>query len=299
MFAWVLCGILCIVILVLLVKIQILRKSVDEICIGLKEHLSNESNTLILISSKDKHIRSLAAELNKQLRLLRKQRREYLYGNRKLKEAVTNISHDLRTPLTAICGYIDLLESEAKSASVERYLTIIHNRVELLTQLTEELFRYTIALDRKNEVAKKRVVLNEMIEESVAEFYAMFKERKMTPIIHLPQVKVERTLDQFVLSRILSNLLNNAIKYSDGDLEITLTKSGEITFLNTASQLNQVQVAKLFDRFYTVNDAEKSTGLGLEITRTLVKQMDGTISAEYSHNQLSICIQVPDSIKNS
>lgn len=299
MFAWVLCGILCIVIVLLLVKIQILRKSVDEICIGLNEHLLNESNTLILISSKDKYIRHLASELNKQLRLLRKQRREYLYGNRKLKEAVTNISHDLRTPLTAICGYIDLLEFEAKSDSVERYLKIIHNRVELLTQLTEELFRYTVTLDEKKEAVKERVVLNEMIEESVAEFYTMFKERQMTPIIHLPQVKVERTLDRFVLSRILANLLNNAIKYSDGDLEITLTKNGEITFLNTASQLNQVQVAKLFDRFYTVNTAEKSTGLGLEITRTLVKQMNGSISAEYVHNQLSICVQVPDSIEES
>ena len=299
MFPWVLCGILCVVILLLFAKIQMLRKSVDEICIGLSEHLLNESNTLILISSKDEHIRHLASELNKQLRLLRKQRREYLYGNRKLKEAVTNISHDLRTPLTAICGYIDLLESEAKSASVERYLTIIHNRVELLTQLTEELFRYTVTLDAKNETVKERVVLNEMIEESVAEFYAMFKERKMTPIIHLPQVKVERTLDRFILSRVLSNLLNNAIKYSDGDLEITLTKSGEIIFLNTASQLNQVQVAKLFDRFYTVNTAEKSTGLGLEITRTLVKQMNGTISAEYVRNQLIICVQVPDLIQNS
>ena len=157
---------------------------------------------------------------------------------------------------------------------------IVHNRVELLTQLTEELFRYTVTLDAKNETVKEKVVLNEMIEERVAEFYTMFKERQMTPIIYLPQVKVERTLDRFVLSRILANLLNNAIKYSDGDLEITLTKSGEIIFLNTASQLNQVQVAKLFDRFYTVDTAEKSTGLGLEITQTLAKQMNGSISVD-------------------
>lgn len=297
MLPWVLCGVLGTASLLLLIKIQLLRKSVDEICIGLSEHLLNESNTLILISSKDRHIRHLAAELNKQLRLLRKQRCEYLYGNRKLKEAVTNISHDLRTPLTAICGYMELLETEETSSSVEHYLAIIKNRVDLLKQLTEELFRYTITLDSKNEAVKEKVILNEMIEESVAEFYTAFKESKIIPIIHLPQEKIERTLDRSVLSRVLSNLLNNAIKYSDGDLEITLLKNGEIIFLNTASHLNQVQVAKMFDRFYTVNTAKNSTGLGLEITRVLVKKMNGTICAKYEHNQLSICVKIPDIIE--
>ena len=89
---------------------------------------------------------------------------------------------------------------------------------------------------------------------------------------------------------MFSNLLNNAMKYSDGDLDITLSEEGEIIFTNTASGLNEVQIGKLFDRFYTVEAARKSTGLGLGIARTLIEQMNGTISASYKNNRLSICI---------
>ena len=95
-------------------------------------------------------------------------------------------------------------------------------------------------------------------------------------------------------SRIFSNLRNNAIKYSDGDLNITLNDTGEITFSNTASDLSEVDVKKLFDRFYTVENARKSTGLGLSISRILIEQMKGTISAQYKNGKLSICIWLPD-----
>ena len=110
----------------------------------------------------------------------------------------------------------------------------------------------------------------------------------------MPKENVIRSLDRSSLARVVSNLLNNAIKYSDGDLEITLSETGEITFTNTASELNEVQVGKLFDRFYTVEVARKSTGLGLAIARTLIEQMNGTISAKYFENKLRICISFPD-----
>ena len=110
----------------------------------------------------------------------------------------------------------------------------------------------------------------------------------------MPQEKIIRNLDRSALARVFSNLLNNAVKYSDGDLKITLYQTGEIIFSNTASGLTEVQVGKLFDRFYTVETARKSTGLGLAITRTLVEQMKGTIYANYKNSILSICILFPD-----
>lgn len=293
-FPWFLCIILFIVVIILFIKILFLKKSMDEICLELKEHLSNESNTLISISTGDKHTRHFADELNRELRLLRKQRQQYLNGDRQLKEAVTNISHDLRTPLTAILGYLELLEDEEKTEAVERYISIISNRVELLRQLTDELFQYSVIATSENDTIKEKVILNEILEESIASFYTALKECSIEPNVQMPKTKVIRYLNPFTLSRVLSNLLNNAIKYSDGDLEITLSDTGEITFTNTASKLNQVQVEKLFGRFYTVNTAQKSTGLGLDIARTLVKQMNGTISADYKNNKLSICILLPN-----
>jgi hypothetical protein len=284
--------VLFLVVAVLSLKIYLLHRDMDALVGDWRAYLSTDTNTLLSTASNDRQFRKFVSALNRELRLLRAQRQRYVSGDRELKEAVTNISHDLRTPLTAICGYLDLLEQEEKSETVERYIEIIANRTEALKQLTEELFRYSIIITTEPH-EKEQVVINAVLEESLAAFYAALKEKHITPRIHMPEVKVLRCLDRSALSRVFSNLLNNAIKYSDGDLEITLSETGEITFCNTASGLNEVQVGKLFDRFYTVEAARKSTGLGLAIARTLVEQMGGTIHAAYENGRLSICMAFP------
>ena len=294
MLSWLLCLFLFLLVLALLVKVRLLQKSMDTIAEELGEHLSSDTNVLISLSCRDRHARKLAADLNRHLRLLRRQRRQYQSGNRELKDAVTNISHDLRTPLTAICGYLDLLENEKKSPNTERYLRVIRNRVDLLIQLTEELFRYSVIVSTEDNVTREPVVVNHVLEESIASFYTALSERHITPNIHIPEERVVRTLDRSALTRVFSNLINNAIQYSDGDLDITLSETGAITFTNTASKLDEVQVGRLFDRFYTVEAARKSTGLGLAIARTLIEQMDGTISAQYENNKLTINIFLPN-----
>ncbi len=287
---WAFIGIMAMIIAALLVKIYILRKSAKEIENAFADRLITDTNTLIDISTGDRYMRSLANAVNIQLRKLRAERHRFRQGDTELKNAVTNISHDLRTPLTAICGYLDLLEQEDKPETVERYLEIIRNRTEILAQLTEELFRYSVIISNEKDTVKEPVIINEVLEESIAAFYTALNERGITPDIQMPQNKIIRTLDRSALARVFSNLLNNAIKYSDGDLDITLSETGEITFANTASALNKVQVGKLFDRFYTIEAARKSTGLGLAIARTLIEQMDGTITAEYENGRLSILI---------
>lgn len=139
MFPWILCCILLIVVFFLITKIIFIEKSIDEIHTEFQERLSSDTNTLIDISSSDPHLRKLASEINIQLRLLRKERHRYQQGDLELKEAITNISHDLRTPLTAINGYLDLLEREEKSETVHCYLSQIQNRTDVLKNLTEEL----------------------------------------------------------------------------------------------------------------------------------------------------------------
>ena len=291
---WAAIGVMATIIVVLLVKIYTLQKSAKEIKNAFADRLMTETNTLIDISSNDKYMRELAASINIQLRKLREERHFFIEGNAELKNAVTNISHDLRTPLTAICGYLDLLEQEEKSTTIERYLEIIRNRADLLTELIEELFRYSVIISGERLVVREPIAINGILEESIAAFYTTLNKRGIVPNIKITQAKIVRSLDRSSLIRVFSNLLNNAIKYSDGDLDITLTDSGEVIFANTASRLNEVQVGKLFGRFYTVEAARKSTGLGLAIARTLIEQMNGTISAKYENGRLSICIFFPD-----
>lgn len=294
---WFLCGVLTTVVLALLVKIRRLHTSLDEIGAQLGERLSQDTNTLISLSSGDRHARRLAAELNRQLRLLRRQRRQYLQGDRELKEAVTNISHDLRTPLTAICGYLELLEREDKSEAAARYLATIGDRAQALRQLTEELLRYAVILSTREDLPLDEVRLNGVLEESVAAFYAALTARGITPDIRITEKPIIRRLNRAALSRVFSNLLNNALAYSDGDLEVALTDGGEAVFTNTAAGLDDLQVGRLFDRFFSVEAARNSTGLGLAISRTLVEQMNGTIRAWYADGKLHIAVAFPDGAK--
>lgn len=290
---WVVIGVLVCVVICLIIKIILMRKTAKEIEEGLAERLADETNTLIDISSRDKAMRNLAISLNDELKKLREERHLFQQGDAELKTAVTNISHDLRTPLTAICGYLDLLENEEKSGEAERYTGIIRDRTEMLNKLTEELFRYSVITVRQDDEEKDDVVINNVLEESIAAFYTEFKDRGITPVISICDKNVIRRVNRSSLSRIFANILNNAVKYSDGDLEISLSENGKITFANSAKSLNGVEVGKLFDRFYTVENARQSTGLGLTIARTLTEKMGGNISAGYENNRLQIDIVFP------
>lgn len=288
--AWFLCGIFFISTLLLLVKIWFLKKDMNEIYIELKEHLETDTNTLLSCASQDKHIKHIVAELNKQLRLLRCQRHHFMKGSRELHDKMTNISHDLRTPITAICGYLDLLKQEQHSAHAQRYITIIHNRVEMLETLSEELFQYALTHTMDTSLKIKRVLINEQLEECIASFYATLQEHHIVPNIQLSNTKIYRTVDRTALSRVFSNLMHNALKYSEGDLTIHLSDTGEITFANTAFGLNEVDVGKLFHRFYTVETAKNATGIGLSIAHNLIEQMNGTICATYENHTLFVRI---------
>lgn len=283
-------GILAVIIIALFLKVYMLQKAAEEIEHAFADRLMADTNTLIDLSCNDRHMRSLANAINFQLRELRKQRRQFQQGDMELKNAVMNLSHDLRTPLTAICGYLDLLETEEKTKTAEGYLAVIRNRAEVMAQLTEELFQYSMVLVGEDKLNTEPVAINGVLEESIAAFYASLKDKGITPKIQIPEKKVVRMLDRTALARVFANLLQNAMKYSEGDLDIILSETGEIIFRNRAYSLGSVQAGRLFDRFYTVETARTSTGLGLSISKTLVSQMNGTITAKYENHRLSICI---------
>ncbi|MCM1055797.1 MAG: HAMP domain-containing histidine kinase [Bacteroides sp.] len=285
-----LCTMLGILAAALGIKLYLLKRSAREIKDGIEEKLSENTNTLIDISSRDKDMQRLADSLNKQLTLLTESRRTYEQGDSELKRAVTNISHDLRTPLTAMCGYLDLLEKETQSVNGMQYIKIIKNRTEAMKKLTEELFGYSVIMDKERELDIKPTVLNDVLEESIAAFYAVLTDKNIRPKIDITKKKIVRSADRSALSRVFANLLGNAVKYSDGDLDIVLSEKGEIMFSNTASGLDEIQVGRLFERFYTVEAARQSTGLGLSIAKALVEEMKGEIGAEYTEGRIVIKI---------
>lgn len=292
MLPWLLCGGLAAVIAVLLVKLRLLRRSLDEMMEQLGERLSQDTNNPIFLSTRDIHARRLAAELNVQLKELRRQRQKFQQGDAELKAAVTNISHDLRTPLTAIRGYLDLLDREELPGNTRRYLAQIENRMEAMTKLTEELFRYSLAADQP-ELVLEAADLRRCLEESLVSFYASLSQRGIVPEISLPENPVVRFLDPSAVGRIFGNIISNALKYSGGDLSVTLNEEGTVVFSNTAHSLDPVSAAQLFDRFYTVETGQGSTGLGLSIAKLLTERLGGTIQAKYLEARLYITVVFP------
>lgn len=273
-------------------KVYLLRKSTREIVEAVRSKLAVDTNTLIDISSRDACMRELTAELNTQLRLLREERLRYQQGNREIKDAVTGISHDLRTPLTAIKGYLDLAEQEEQGTTTQRYLSCIKERTKTLETLTEEMLLYSVAAS-SHELKLEHVNLIGTLEKSLLSFYGAMRERGVEPQIELPEEPVFRQLDSAALDRIFSNIIGNALKYSDGHFSITANTKGRIVFSNAAPNLNAASANKLFCRFYTAEPGRTSTGLGLAIAKDLTECMGGQVSAACHEGILDITLCFP------
>lgn len=288
---WVLAAGLALVALGLGLKVALLRHGMKALGRDLVERRGQDTNTLLSLPCRDRELRRLASALNQELRALRQERLRYQQGDKELKEAVVNISHDLRTPLTAISGYLQLLQGQDLPPDTRRYLEQIGDRTQAMKRLTEELFRYSVVVSEEN-LAREPVDLRRAVEEALLSFYGALEGRGIEPQVRLPEEKVERLLDPAAVNRVLGNILTNALKYSAGDLEVTLEESGWLTFSNAAPGLDPVAAGRLFDRFYTVEAARNSTGLGLSIAKELTQRMGGEMGAELHNGRLTVWLEL-------
>ena len=290
---WAAAAVLAAVVLALGVKLWLLRRGAKALRLGLSQKLREDTNTLLSLPCRDRELRRLASSLNEELRLLRKERLRYQQGDRELKEAVVNVSHDLRTPLTALSGYVELLKGEALSPAGQRYLSQIEDRAQAMQAMTEELFRYSLAAE-ETALTLEPVDLRAAVEEALLSFYGAFQQKGVVPQLSLPQGPVTRQLDKAALSRVLGNILTNALKYSPGELAVALSPAGVLTFSNPAPDLDPVSAGRLFHRFYTVESSAQSTGLGLSIARELTQRLGGTISARWESGRLQVELTFPE-----
>lgn len=230
---WLAASVLAVIVATLGVKIWLLHRGVKALRLDLAQKLDRDTNTLLSLPCRDRELRRLAAALNQELRLLREERLRYQQGDRDVKEAVVNVSHDLRTPLTALAGYVELLKGEALPPDASRYLRQIEGRTKAMKAMTEELFRYSLAAD-ETALTLEPVDLRAAVEESLLSFYGAFQQKGAVPQVFLPENPVVRQVDRGALSRVLGNILANALKYSGGDLAVTVTQRGQMIFSNLA-----------------------------------------------------------------
>ncbi len=281
---------LCALVLCLMIKIFLMKREIINILASLAVILKSDTNQLITVQTNDHELKQLADSLNKSLRDLRTIKLEYENGNQQLKASITNISHDLRTPLTAIRGYLDFWDKEALNEKQRQYWKIIDQKVKDLTTLTEQLFDFSKSVDTQNEMTKQNVCLNHILTDTLAGFYTSLQQAGIEPQIEICEKKVYRFSNENMLKRIFENMISNALKYSEHDFHVKMDESGIITFSNYTKKLDQTSLGKIFDRYQTLNDTKKANGIGLSIAKQLVELCDGEIHATYEHQILTITI---------
>ena len=290
----VVCIVLAIALIIAVIKIALLKRGYDELTDNIEDQVRGKTQIPVTLTTADPHARRTAETLNHELAKLQDLRNEYLDGNRKVAQAVTEISHDIRTPLTAINSYLDLMKDEENEALKQEYLERIKSRTLSLSDLADELFKYSTSTDptrypvQSEEVSSEPIDICRTLEECILSFYAAFKGKGIEPEIELPDEPVYVLCDKKSANRIFENIISNAIKYANDSLCVRLNSDGTAVFSNPAPDLTPVSAAKLFDRYFTVKEGSNSTGLGFSIAKELIVRNGGTIESELIDGVLSI-----------
>lgn len=288
---------LSISVLILFLYIIFILKQLKSISKQLDKRLIENTRQPLNIELFNKTITNLSKNINRCLKLEEKRRLESINDQKQFKELISNISHDLRTPLTSIKGYQQLLEKTPLDKHQVQLLKTAQKSTDELGLLIENFFEYSYLVTAKTEPNLEKININNLIVECVLSYIAIFEEKNLN-------VNIKETPPVFVLGdknmliRIIENLLNNCAKHSLGDIDIKIEflQNAKITFTNPINQDTNINVDKLFHRFYTSDSTRnKSTGLGLSIVEFLVKQMDDNVGAylNKTDHTLSIFFEIP------
>lgn len=277
---------------------------VEELARGLAEISKGYFDFRVAQRSKDE-LGSLAVSINKMAEALQKTIEEERKAERTKNELITNVSHDLRTPLTLIMGYLRLLKDKhfEDPKQADNYIQIAYTKSEKLKALIDDLFEYTKLSNQIIHMNPERVCLNELLEQLSEELVTYADENGL-------QLEREITAERMVLSvdapkiiRVFENLLGNAVKYSrkPGTIRIRLSReedgSAKVTITNQGDPIPEEELPRLFDRFYRVDASRTSatggSGLGLAIAKSIVEAHHGRIWAESDNDEIRFCVNLP------
>ena len=290
-------GIICILIAIIIVLIAIIIGYKREFR-RVRKQINNNLNDYVNIKTKsvDRDLEALVAEVNlifdsKQKVVAEKNKRE-----EELRASIANMSHDLRTPLTSIMGYLQMVRLENVSENDKKeYMGIVEKRTKSLQQLISSFYDLSRIEGNEYNFDYKKINLSNILCENIALFYNDFINNNIEPIIEIDENIKEIISDESAISRIFSNLIGNMIKHGENFVKIGLNQKDDVIiteFINKATDLTQENVDKLFERFYTVDKSrsDRNTGLGLYITKVLVEKLGYNINANLRDNNLIISI---------
>ena len=290
-------GIICILIAMIIILIAIImgyksefRRINKQITENLDEYVNIKTKSI------DKDVENLVENINLIFDSRQKVVAEKKKKEEELRASISNMSHDLRTPLTSIMGYIQMIKSEkASDDDKKEYMDIVEKRTRSLQQLITSFYDLSRIEGNEYNFKYAKINLNSILCENIALFYNDFINNNIEPIIEIEEGIKEIISDEGAITRIFSNLIGNMIKHGKNFVKITLKQENDVIiteFINKATNLTEENVDKLFDRFYTADNSrsDKNTGLGLYITRILVEKLGHNIKANLKEDNLVISI---------
>ncbi len=272
------------------------RRQVKNICRQLAFIGNHNSNMIITQNIDSTDISELIEQINTLLECQKKQRIDYQFKDSNLKEIITNLSHDIRTPLTSLDGYFQLLAESDTKADRERYTAIIKGRIKSLKEMLDELFTYTKLQNDSYKLDVTPHNINKLFCDTIFSFYDDFKERNIEPDIQITDEQLSVICNDAALKRVLQNIIKNGLEHSQNQIEISLKRVNSkaiIKFKNRYKNSENIDIEQIFDRFYKADKARSntSTGLGLAIAKGLVVKMGGDISANLADGTFQIVLE--------
>ena len=207
-------------------------------------------------------------------------------NERIFKDTISGISHDIRTSLTSLYGYFQMLQGAADSASQEKYTQIINSRILELQDMTEQLFTFVKLENPSYTLEWEPVNLTQTLCDVMFSFYGDFAQNAVEPSVNIPSEICFINANEAAVKRVLLNLVKNALTHGCGELSVGMTSRGEwmeISVSNPVAEGEMIDVSRVFEKFYKADSSRHksgSTGLGLFIARTLTQRMGGKIYAE-------------------
>ena len=295
---YIMIGVLSVLILILIGILISYKRQVKDICRQLRFLQECDSNMLITTEMKKGHIEELAELLNTLLKERKKERADYQKKEQMIADIYTNLSHDIRTPLTSLDGYFQLLEETQEENDRKRYIQIIQERIESLKEMLEELFTYTKLQNGTYELKLEPQNVGQILKETVFSYYDDWAEQGISPQFEITEEPVWIRGNKQALRRTIQNIIKNGLDHGNKEIRIQLSrneKQMELVFQNKIEPGEQIDISRVFERFYKADKArsKSSTGLGLSIAKGFVQKMHGEIAAEIKEDWFCIKISFP------
>lgn len=283
-------SILCILLIVYLVGLKVQLRSIRR---QLERRLGEKTESLITLELQDRSLTGVVVALNQILKREVELRRQQNIQEQEFKNLITNISHDLRTPLTVMKGYLQLLGQRDIDETGREYLNVCFRHTDELERRIRQFFEYSYWINQEEDVQLYPVNITNLVMDTMTDFIPVFEEKGIT--MKLKEDIVQKGMaDEELLKRIMQNILKNCLQYSAGEVTVSIEEvNGEkeeekrirVCVSNPLPKDSKLDVTQVFCRFYVGNEARnQSTGLGLSIVKLLVEKMQGTVFAEKKEN---------------